>query len=81
MPVAFLSRTEHQCAWLISDRTCCGAEVYKKSYCLEHYNASYKPPRGAVHAVPERSYGHSINRHDHRTLVHGGKAQRYGVEE
>jgi len=80
LPVLLSQRADDQCAWPVgpdADRTCCGDEVHAKSFCYAHHQKAYRPagPIAPVVELPTRQP--SVNRHDRRALVHGGKAQHF----
>lgn len=79
-PVTMLARTDEQCAWPVGpdrDRTCCGGEVHKKDLCRDHYKKAYCPAGPIAPVVERPSLQPSVNRHDRRALMHGGKAQHF----
>lgn len=82
-PVMLLCRNDTQCSWPVghdSSRQCCGDTVHAKSFCATHYAKAYRPATETLAPVSDRPFVMSINRHDRRALVHGGKAQHYEAE-
>ena len=82
-PIPWITAPENACRWPIGDdaKLCCGEPKAKGSYCAHHAARAYVAPRGTPMPVADMPWGRSINRRDHRALVHGGKAQRYGGGE
>lgn len=78
--IPWLDAPRNACRWPLGDdaKHCCGETKTKGSYCARHAAIAYVRPTGTPMPVADMPWGRSINRRDHRAIVHGGKAQKFG---